>query len=139
MKGYIYALYSIEYKEYPIYIGSTIQKIYMRHTEHRKNYRNYLNGKYHFISSFILYDKFGFEGVAHKLIKEVEVDSRKELFKYERETIEEYKDKCLNIMCPYRTEEERKELKKEWEEQNKNKIKANKKENFFTKNYCFLF
>mgnify|MGYP001099225761 CR=1 FL=1 len=97
MKGYIYALYSIEDKEHPIYIGSTIQKIYKRHAAHRKDYKRYKEGKFSFISSFILYDKFGFEGVDHKLLKEVEIEGRKVLLKYERDTIEEYKNICLNI------------------------------------------
>ena len=110
MKGYIYALYAVEDKEHPIYIGSTIQTIYARHSDHRKRYRQYLNEKYHFISSFILFDKFGFEGVAHKLIKEVEVDSRKELFKYERGAIEEYKNTCLNISSPYKSEKKSKNI-----------------------------
>ena len=122
MKGYIYALFSIEDKSHPIYIGSTTQKIYKRHASHRKDYKRYKEGKLKtFTSSFILFNKFGFNGVDHKLIKEVDIEGRKELLKYERETIEEYKNKCLNVRSPYRSEEERKEQKNNIENRTKKK------------------
>ena len=122
MKGYIYALYSIEDREYPIYIGSTTQKIYYRHTAHRCLYRQYINGKYsNFTSSFILFDKFGFEGVAHKLIKEVEVDSRKELLIHEKEAIQN--NNSLNIIKhPFTTQEEKKYNKRIYMQKHKDKF-----------------
>ena len=49
-KGKIYCIRSFQTDK--VYVGSTIQELSMRMVGHRANYKKYLNGKYHYVSSF---------------------------------------------------------------------------------------
>jgi len=48
--GRVYAICSHQIKE--PYIGSTTQALSMRMAGHRRNYKNYLNPNFHYITSF---------------------------------------------------------------------------------------
>jgi len=101
-----------------IYIGSTTQKLNIRLNTHKSDYRNYLNNKHHYITSYgiIKNDDYRIE-----LIKYVIYKDKKELLQRERYYIEN--NECINKYIPTRTP---KEYKKEYCELNKEYIKKYK-------------
>lgn len=78
MIGYIYKLTSP--KTDIIYIGSTVQKLSVRLSKHKHDYKRYLNKKYNYVSSFqvVKYDDAKIE-----LIEQFEYDNRKDLLNLE--------------------------------------------------------
>jgi hypothetical protein len=101
-----------------IYIGSTTQILSYRLSKHKSDYRNYLNNKRHYITSFdiIKNDDYRIE-----LIKYVIYKDKKELYQRERYYIEN--NECINKYIPTRTP---KEYKKEYCELNKEYLKKYK-------------
>lgn len=84
-----------------IYIGSTTQPLSKRMTNHRNNYKRYLAGTYHYVSSFKVLEC----GDARiELIECVECKDRKELCRIEGRFIRE-RD-CVNKRIEGRTHEE---------------------------------
>ena len=124
-KSKIYKLISNHTNE--IYIGSTCQSLSMRKAAHSRDYKSYLRGKYHYVSSFKIFEKGDVDIV---LIEECNFHNKDELHKRERYYIEKYK--CVNKYLPYRTHEEyledNKNNAKKWRENNKDKVKQNNKE-----------
>jgi len=99
-----------------IYIGSTTQSLSQRLGHHTRNYKNYCNGKYNFVSSFDIIKNMSYEII---LIEEVNCNNKEQLHKIEREHIEA--NECVNLNIPSRT-------KKEYRDENKDKITENNKE-----------
>ena len=99
-----------------IYIGSTTQSLSQRLGHHTRNYKNYCNGKYNFVSSFDIIKNMSYEII---LIEEVNCNNKEQLHKIEREHIEA--NECVNLNIPSRT-------KKEYKEANKDTIKEYHKE-----------
>lgn len=108
-----------------IYIGSTTQTIERRFTSHKSKYKQYLNGKYHFISSFGLMDK---NGVTIELIQTIENITKTELMQTERSYIDLYRHCCVNLHNPFITDDERLKLNAkrqiEYREANRDSINA---------------
>ena len=50
------------------YIGSTVQALSSRMSSHRRNYKAFKNGGYHFVSLYELVDKFGVENCKIELL-----------------------------------------------------------------------
>ena len=122
-KGKIYKITDTANNE--CYYGSTIQPLSKRMGQHRIFYKAYKNGKYHNVSSFILFDKYGVENCSIVLVENVECKTKEELHQRERFYIEN--NECVNKFIPGRTNkewyEDNKEYQKKYIEANKEKIK----------------
>ena len=131
--GKIYKLVNSICNEGNCYYGSTCNKLRIRKQQHKYNYKYWKEGKYHFVSSFKLFDE-DFENTKIILVEEVKCDNKQQLLARERFYIENYK--CLNKCVPGRTKKEYiktnaikiKEQRKEYREKNADKIKEYAKE-----------
>ena len=100
------------------YIGSTVETLSKRLTKHICDYKRYLKGKNHFITSFKILENNNYKII---LIDNCPCKNKEELHREERKYIESIK--CVNKFIPGRTD-------KEYRENNKDKIKEkNKKYN----------
>ena len=85
------------------YIGSTTQKICKRFTNHKANYKAYLNGTYNFVTSFKILEL----GDAYiELLEEINCDTKTQLEMREGELIRIHKDLCINKKIEGRTGEQ---------------------------------
>jgi uncharacterized protein (DUF433 family) len=108
--GKIYKIWSPSHDDLQ-YIGSTTQELCMRMCAHRKDYKKYLKGKYHFVTSF---DILKFDDCRIDLLEYFPCNSKVELCKKEGEMIKN--NVCVNKIIPGRTINE-------WRQDNKEKIK----------------
>lgn len=123
MKGKIYRLYNSE----TCYIGSTIQNLLSkRKAHHKEQFNKWINGNYHWVSSFNLY--MNDEEVKIELLEEREFDTKKDLLKLEAEYIDKYD--CVNQIIPTgdslkekSKKEYQKSKNKDWYKQSKAKYK----------------
>ena len=132
-KGKIYKIEPIcDFNEGEIYIGSTTKSnLSQRMENHRKNYMYHKN-KY--LSSFILFDKYGIDNCEIILLENVNANDYNELVTREAYYIKTLK--CINKVIPLRTRKEYYEdhretfimKEKEYREANKEKITARRKE-----------
>jgi hypothetical protein len=135
-KGKIYTIRSYQTDKY--YIGSTCDALHKRLYNHRRPYKCYLNGNFHFMTSF---DIIKYEDHYIELLEDYKCESKNELLKREGELIRKYKDYIVNKLIPNRTRKEYREdnkdtfqeynkkyLKKYFED-NKDKYKEYRKEN----------
>jgi hypothetical protein len=99
-----------------IYVGSTIKTIYERLSEHERDYKRYLKGKCHYITSFKVIENNNYKV---ELLKSINCNDSKELKIKERYYIETIK--CVNKVIPTRTN-------KEYRENNKDVIKTKAKQ-----------
>ena len=120
--GKIYAIRSFQTDD--IYIGSTIQPLCVRMAEHRRDYKQYLNGKYHFVSSYKIVQN---DDAYIELLENYPCSCKDELNKREGELIRENKN-CVNKCIAGRTVkqyyEENKEKRQQYYQENKDKISA---------------
>jgi hypothetical protein len=97
------------------YIGHTIQPLRKRFTAHC--------GKNNDASSKVLFERYGKDGLEIVLIHELELPDKEYARREERRLWEEVKERAVNQVRPWVSEEERKEsgaiLKKQWSETNK--------------------
>ncbi len=79
--GKIYKIEPIcDHEENEIYIGSTTkQYLSQRFVYHRSNYKSWKNEKYHKITVFDLFEKYGVENCQIFLLELVNVNSKDEL------------------------------------------------------------
>ena len=85
-----------------IYIGSTCEQILLRRlATHVIDYKRYVNGKKHFISSYLVLEHNDYDIV---LIESVPCNTKDELYKRERYHIEN--TDCVNCNIPTRTNKE---------------------------------
>ena len=107
-----------------VYIGSTCSKyLSSRLSQHKYNYKKYLNGNYHYVSSFEI---IKYDDCKIILIQSYpDCQSKMEQRMYEQDWIDIFD--CVNKHRAYTSLEQRKERdcknKKEWRENNKEKIK----------------
>ena len=95
-----------------VYYGSTIEPyLSTRLSKHKDKYRSYINNKYHFVTSFKLFDKYGINNVLITLVELFPCNSKAELHSRERYFIEN--NKCVNKNIPTRTDKEYREANKE--------------------------
>jgi hypothetical protein len=83
-----------------IYIGSTVKLLCRRMADHKSDYKAYLEGRQHFISSYKLIE---LSDCAIELIENYSCNSREELNKREGEIIRQNKDNCVNYQIAGRT------------------------------------
>lgn len=114
--GKIYCIKS--HKTDMVYVGSTTQKLCRRMTDHRCEYKKWVNGKPYYATSFEI---IKLNDAYIELLEIFPCSCRQELHKKEGEYIKNTK-KCVNKRIPGRT-------KKEWRENNKDKIKEYLKKN----------
>ena len=114
----IYVIKSLQTDLY--YIGSTTQPLGRRFSTHKSNYKGYLSGTYHFVTSFKIIEH---DDAYIELLEEVNCENRKELEKREGDIIKERKSLCVNRIIVGRT-------KSEWTYDNIDKIKEQKKQYF---------
>ena len=91
-----------------VYIGSTIQKLSKRLSNHRYDYKKYLNNKFHYVTSFKILKNDYYEII---LIEDFSSKRIEQLHARERFWIEN--TECENIVIPTRTMKERRHNNKE--------------------------
>ena len=124
----IYKLVSFQTDK--IYVGSTTQSLTTRKSEHKSNYKRWINGSYNYVSSFEL---IHFDDCDIILLEECPCKNKMELHKREREYIE--KLDCVNKVIPTRTKKEynnehreyQKQYNKQYREDNKDKLREYEK------------
>ena len=103
-----------------IYIGSTTKKyLSQRMDTHRTQYKRWKNGKYQLVTSFKLFDEYGVENCNIVLLELFPCESKDMLLSREAHYIRTLD--CVNKKIPGRT-------RKEWREDNKDKITEDKKQ-----------
>ena len=107
----IYKIVSIDSDD--VYIGSTTFHLSTRLSKHKSDYKQYLNGKRGYVTSFKILEKNNYDIV---LIEEFPCNSKQELHERERYHIEN--NNCVNKYIPSRTA---KEYQQEYCQQNKDK------------------
>ena len=116
-----------------IYVGSTTKvMLCQRMTAHREDFKRWKAGKYHYISSFSLFEEYGIENCFIELLEAKECNSKDELHKLEGKYIRELN--CVNKVVSGRTKKEYYqdnkehivEYKNNWREENKEVIKTKK-------------
>ena len=114
-------IYKIEStKGSKIYIGSTSQKyLSKRMEEHRSHYKSWKEGKRRKTRSYELFEEYGVENCSIILLESFPCDSKDEA--HAREAYYIKKLDCVNKIMPRR-------IKKEYLEDNKDKIKEQKKQ-----------
>ena len=115
--GKIYQIIDNAYTK--CYIGSTCQHLSSRMGAHRRDYKRYLLGNFNLTTSFLLFQEFGLENCKIELIEEYPCKNKEELLKKEGFYIK--LTNCVNKAIAGRT-------KKEWTDNNKDKIKEWMKE-----------
>ena len=108
------------------YIGSTTQSLSQRLAIHRCHYKNYLDGKHNYITSFEILKTNDFEIC---LIEEFPCENKEQLHQRERHYIETMEN--VNRYIPSRTNkeyiqehlEERKKYQKDYQQKNREKIR----------------
>ena len=139
-QGKIYRIVpNCEHEQHEQYIGSTTKpRLSERMTQHRIDYRRHKDGKRTgFTSSFTLFEKYGVENCIIMLIENINATSKEELFKKEREHIEN--NLCVNKYLPsrkkkeyyYDTIDERKAVSKLWRENNKDVIQQKTRDKYW--------
>jgi hypothetical protein len=96
------------------YIGSTIQPLNERLTQHKYDYRKYLKGKYHYTTS---YECVSDENCVIELIENYPCNNKTELERREGEIIQA--TECVNKNVAGRTDQE---YKREYFQANREKI-----------------
>jgi len=98
-----------------VYYGSTIKSLKYRLSEHKSDYKRYLNGKYKYVTSFKIIENGDYNIY---LVENYRCMNKKQLESIERVYIENYK--CINKYVVGRT---LKESCKVYYQNNKNKLK----------------
>jgi hypothetical protein len=128
----IYKLVSPQTEKY--YIGSTTRELYIRKSQHKYDYKKYLennNNKYMSSYEILKYNDFKIE-----LIKLFKCENKKELEIEETKLIKEHHNNILNKNIPNRdnkeyykdNKEKIQNYKKEWHNDNKERLNKKSKE-----------
>lgn len=113
-KGKIYKLYN-EDKPDKVYIGSTIRKLNVRYINHKCDLK---------CASKILFEDNKIPTI--ELLENYPCNSKYELAVRERYWIEQYSNR-INKYLPITSEEEKKQQKKEWSQNNPDKVREKNK------------
>ena len=96
-------VYKIVSSETPnVYVGSTVSSLSQRFSEHRTDYKKYINGKFNYISSFEL---MKFVDVKIELLHEGFFDTKADLHRLEGQFIQSTGN-CINKLIAGRTKSE---------------------------------
>jgi hypothetical protein len=130
--GKIYKIVSNQTEK--IYVGSTCSPLFKRLYQHRSNYKRFLDGGYHFVSSFEIVK---FEDNDIQLIENYPCNSKEEL--HAREGFHIRQLDCTNKQVAGRSDkqyrddhkEKAKEYFKQYYEDNKNELKKKSKDYYY--------
>ena len=122
-EGKIYKIWDTTFSS--CYVGSTCETLSKRMTRHRDKYKQYLQGRYPFITSFRLFNEFGCENCKIELLEPFPCNSRAELEAREGHHIRN--TECVNRIQCGRTSKQyyldtidhHKKMGKEWREKNR--------------------
>ena len=95
------------------YIGSTVEKLYVRMVRHRSHYKSYLKGQHNYVSLFKIFDKYGVDNCKIYLVENYPCQSKEELTAREGEHQK-------NIACVNKRMEGR--TNKQWQQDNRETI-----------------
>ena len=118
-KSKIYKIWDNNYTE--CYVGSTTQDLSVRMAEHRKFYKQYLEGKRNNYTSFDLFKKYGVENCRIELEEAYACNNKEE--PTAREGVIIRRDKCVNKHINGRTH-------KEWYIDNKAEERYKRKQHY---------
>ena len=133
-KGQIYKI--TDMGQTKCYIGSSIQKLCKRMASHRRDYKKFLIGQYHYCSVFDLFDEFGVENCKIVWVKNHPCNSKEELEAEEGKHQKE--NQCVNRFIAGRSNKERYEDNKDiilerqkmYRDNNKDKIGEKNKQDY---------
>ena len=139
MIGRIYIIKSPQTDE--VYIGSTVNSLERRLSGHKTDYKKYLKGVYHYVTS---YEIVQYDDCYIELLEEVNIENKQELHKLEGKYIKEME--CVNQCIPGRSMKEyyqdNKELisekGKDYRDANKEKMKERYKNRYQDNKEKFL-
>jgi hypothetical protein len=120
MKGVVYKITGGD----EVYVGSTIQPLSVRWSEHLCYYEKYKEGKRGKCMSYELFDRYEIDNCKMEVLEEWEGEDRTELLFLEKKWINELD--CINKKCPIWTLEEKKEYQALWRRCNPDKVKKQK-------------
>ena len=133
--GKIYKIEPLNGEDGDVYIGSTTKEyLSQRMTAHRYDYKRYLDGKYHNVTSFKLFDKYGIDNCKIILLELVNANCKDELHAREAHHIKTLS--CVNKYIPLQTKKEHYEVNRDarliqmktYNDANKDAILIQKKE-----------
>lgn len=90
----IYKLFSKAHNDSLIYIGHTCQGR-NRLSKHKHDYKRYLNNNYNYVSSFILFEKYGPNNIDFEIIETIDNNDIKDILIKEKYHINN--NDCVNI------------------------------------------
>ena len=100
MSKFIYKIVpTVEHEEQEIYIGCTKQPISVRFSKHKHDFKRWKNGRYRYVSSFYLFDKY------KDNLKIVELEKCEDITNLELKELEKFyiQDlECVNIHGKHR-------------------------------------
>jgi len=124
-KGKVYMIRSKD-KDCVPYVGSTTkQYLSQRIEKHHSNYKQWKKNGKGFMSSFTLFEKYGFNECYIELLERCPCKISEELLKKEREWFD--KLNCVNLVKPFVTEEEIAERGRKYNEEHKEEIAEKRK------------
>tara|TARA_R110000868_G_scaffold71798_4_gene209887 strand:- start:3780 stop:4367 length:588 start_codon:yes stop_codon:yes gene_type:complete len=119
LKAKIYKIVDNAYTK--MYIGSTTQTLSRRFSNHKSNYKLWREDKYHYITSYDLFEEFGIENCKIELIENFECNSNDELHKKEGEYIQN--NVCVNKLVAGRKQKDRYKNDKAFRDKEKARVK----------------
>ena len=125
----IYKLFNKINSDILPYYGSTNLPLNIRLRTHKSSYYQYKLNKFHYITSFSLYENSNIDDIDIELIQEIDLDDKKLICDIERSYIEN--NICCNKYIPNRT-------RKEYSKYYYNKYKKNYHNNKYDQNIAEL-
>ena len=120
-KGKIYFIRSNNPEIKSKYVGSTIQTLAQRMTNHRANYKRWLNGKGNACAIYHYFKEYGIEQFHIELVEDYPCEREEQLLARENFFIRQ--EECVNKMAAINTPEERIEKGKQYYQEHKGEIK----------------
>lgn len=115
-----------EHEEDEVYIGSTCMKyLSQRFSIHKQAYKEWQKNKKNNISSYRLFERYGFENCRIVLLEDFYCENKNQLLA--REAYYQKSMKCVNKYVAFQSKEERKDYIKNYSENNKEQISEQKK------------
>lgn len=111
-----------------MYVGSTTNQLSKRMATHRSDYRQWKQGKKGKCSSYDIFDKYGVDNCKIILVEECKCNNKNQLRKKEDEYIRNMD--CINKNKAFITDEEKKQYKQQYYEDNKHNILEQVKQNY---------